>query len=118
MIAMLAVCAGVLVSCGDDDDEDTNSIVGTWKYTEEGYWLKLTFNANQTFTWYEEETENGETWTASESGTWSIDGDILSIYVDGYSDYAKFSVSGNTLLLYWSDDDGGFDPEPEVYYRQ
>ncbi len=116
MIAMLAVCAGVLVSCGDDDDEE-GGLVGTWRYTdtEDDYWDQIVFNSNGTFVWSDSDGD-------IDPGTYSVNGDILILFFseNGETEEEKmrFSIKGNALYLYFEDGLGGYEDEPEIYYRR
>lgn len=120
---LLALCSMVFVSCSDDDDDgesnSSTSIVGTWvcvekdgKYTHTS---TATFNADKTFLATEEDT--GESATYKIKGTYSVNGDKLSVtvteIVDPYefedeewhkvesseTDTTKFEIKGDKLYL-------------------
>jgi len=77
---------GSLVGClgGDDDDDDGHSVVGVWYYADSPMNLK----EDGTFV-----AEDGTT------GTWSTDGDSLTVVTDGDTDTVLFAVEGDWLWL-------------------
>lgn len=71
-VLMVTIVSVSFVSCGDDDDEDDITIVGTWKYDfSSGYGL-LTFNQNGTARYQE-----------YDKGSWQIDESATYIYSNG-----------------------------------
>lgn len=80
-VALFATLSFTLVSCGDDDD-DESALVGTWEasYTdpEDGwqYYHVLVFNKDHTFASTIVEDSGSQSWTDNLWGTWSISGDI------------------------------------------
>lgn len=105
---MLAVFA--FSSCSKDDDD---SIVGKWEYTStkvEGKGVTLSFDAEDGESEIFEFKSDGTCTNTTEddggkevvTGKYSTNGNILSIIDDKDGDEykIKFSVSGNTLVLY------------------
>lgn len=104
MLAMLAMCSVAFVSCGDDDDEENGSIVGTWREVgsdEDDYW-EFTFKSDGTY----EEDDDGH----YDKGTYKLDGNTLTVIGEKYgtSQYT-YKVSGKKLTLTWEEpvDRGG-----------
>lgn len=109
---VLAVGMGVALStvgCSDDDDDDGNPLVGTWRATtfngqaiDPGVSVVVSFRSDGTAsTTY---SIGGETDTSV--GTWSADGGTLTVTSEGDTDSAAYSISGNTLTI--SSSDGTF----------
>ena len=150
------MCTFSLASCGDDDDNDnnatpSNSIVGTWAFTEEyseGEWymkhsIIYQFKNDGTFTQSMVHTQ-GEVGKQAQNneegeqlyGTYKVDGNKLTLINKGlrYKNYEtgnwedspneqpwettyKFEVSGNTLKLYWMEQNGQTSEEPQVFTK-
>lgn len=116
VLAMLAVCSTVLVSCGDDEEE---AILGTWRNTYEyqgrttGYW-QITFLPNGTYVEMEVNySYPNNDWEGG--GLYTIKGNKLTMYAsdgDGGTYVYTFTISGTTLTL--TDSDG----DSEVFTRQ
>lgn len=103
------VCVVTVFSAcgGDDDDESSNPLVGTWwiRYIEKGKYHsyeELTFNADLTCS-VNEYNEDGELKLSySDKGTYKIDGDYLTIWwnkSDNKPYTRAFSVKGNQLIF-------------------
>jgi major membrane immunogen (membrane-anchored lipoprotein) len=101
----LFVCMLVLTSCSKSDDDggsSSNPLVGTW-YTEgeeKGYptYEEITYNANNTCTWRDYKSDK-TTIKETDSGTYKVDGNKLSIWWSGSSTpwTTTFSISGNKM---------------------
>ena len=99
----LFVCMSVLTSCSkDDDDSSSNSIVGTW-YTEsepKGYLQveEITYNSDGTCT-YRRYKSDRTTINDTDSGTYKVEGNKLSIWWAGSSTpwTTTFSINGNKM---------------------
>lgn len=93
------------VSCSSDDDSasDSNALLGTWETTasEEGFEIEVdvTFKANNTGSSNVSTTFEGETFSESDSFTWSTNGNKLSIVSGGETDVVTYSISGNKLTI-------------------
>jgi hypothetical protein len=95
----------VLTSCSKSDDDggsSSNPLVGTW-YTEgeeKGYptYEEITYNANNTCTWRDYKSDK-TTIKETDSGTYKVDGNKLSIWWSGSSTpwTTTFSISGNKM---------------------
>jgi len=93
---------GALTSCGDDDEDEPDSssnatIVGVWRLDfEDGYQL-LTFEKNGKYTLVEFDFASGN-W--SEKGTYSINGNVLTMLSDGeVSVYTILTHTATKLIL-------------------
>ena len=86
ILLALTMLLGSLVGClgGDDDDDDGHSVVGVWYYADSPMNLK----EDGTFV-----AEDGTT------GTWSTDGDSLTVVTDGDTDTVLFAVEGDWLWV-------------------
>ena len=111
-------------SCGDDDDNDepSDSLVGTWlsKQIEHGevWYVQLNFKSNGTVD-YKEWVEGDSDYDDAYSGKWSTAGDVLTVkWTDDYdgetwTEAYRFSINGNKMMLYeYSDTEG------ELFIRQ
>ena len=88
VFAMMAVFGLSLVSCGDDDEDFEASIVGTWEVT----YVKATsaygldeddgFEIGDRMTFY----SNGTYEDSEDIGSWSKDGNTLTIFLDDDDD--------------------------------
>ena len=113
------------ISCSNDDDKNDGgsepSIVGTWleasRSTEEftnnvsedttnetvdaENFTRLTFNADGTFSEFSSESANGTVETSTDSGKYTVNGNILSITYDGDTDVEmiEFTVSAKQFIF-------------------
>jgi len=91
------------VSCSDDNDKNDNDLVGTWEMseTEDGYEYSvlITFKSDDSGTIVFSETFDGETESDSEIFTWGTEGNKLTLVIDGGTETATYSISGNTLTI-------------------
>ena len=109
MVAMLSVS---LSSCSNDDDESSDSIVGTWRLTlldDDGIWhCQYKFNSDGTLEvkdWVEREPNDYEA-----TGKWSTNNGIISLAIDEYDDFLdgnytyvesyRYELKGNQLIIY------------------
>lgn len=81
MVAMLATVSFCLASCGDDDEPETNKLVGTWVADDEGENFVYVFNADKT----------GEAYR-------DTPGSRHDLIID-------YTIQNNHLLIMWEDDD-------------
>lgn len=105
---LLAVVLMVGVGgCSSSDDSNDNPLVGTWtgqmgadRRGDPDITVTVTFKEDNTFT----STENG---VPSDSGTWSTDGNVLTMRWNdsGETETLTFSVAGNQLTLTTTDGD-------------
>ena len=104
-VAIFATLSFSLTSCGDDDDEPNGgngSVVGTWKVetmkTSDDWWQVdyFRFKENGTYESVEVISFMGKIETEKDSGTWSKNGDRLTI--DGTTATIK-ELSGNKMVL-------------------
>lgn len=92
MLTMLVCCMGFVGCSSDDDDNNTNSIYGTWSQTNNyGYVIKLTFRPNGTGTFIVTD-EDGE----STTGTFEFDYDQLEreIVILSNNSWAQANIVG------------------------
>jgi len=81
----LVIAFGVFNSCDQDDDEEINSILGSW-YTsveQETYVMRVTYTFNPDLTLKEEINKN--------------------IVIETY--YHTYTLSGNKITIYWGGED-------------
>jgi len=101
---LLAVVLMVGVAGCSSDDSNDNPLVGTWTTKMGDDTFVLTFKGDNTYT----STANG---VASDAGTWSVDGNVLTvIHADSSKDTFTYSVNGNKLTI-------NFSEGPLVYTR-
>lgn len=101
----LFVCMSVLTSCSkDDDDSSSNSIVGTW-YTEAYSYEEITYNSDGTCT-YRRYKSDHTTIRDTDSGTYKVEGNKLTIWWASSSSpwTTSFSINGNKMT---TTEDGG-----------
>jgi len=90
LLLFIAIIGFSFAACKDDSDELDGT---TWKATDtDGVTYVLTFKSPN-FTWTE--SYNGK--TKSVSGKYSIDGNTVTMTVDGDGGAEKATLSGNTL---------------------
>ena len=107
---IMAILSLGLTACGDDKDEpeSTNAdLVGTWKMTgtEGGYSYTslIQFTKDGKFNNVEIYTEDGETEVEVVKGTYTVNGDVITITenydgeVDTYS--VRFQIKGKQLIV-------------------
>lgn len=123
MLLMAMTLSLATVSCSDDDDEEpapaqtqnggetqngddnggstaTNSIIGTWMYTDAYTTEYVTFNPDGTFV--DIYTDMGEQFT--EIGRYTLSGNRLKLtFSDGYTETVTVTISGNTLTVTYDD---------------
>ena len=124
ILTVLIAAIALLTSCSKDDDNNDPNIVGEWKLvsnvsenfknnvstgspkteiTTEKNFHTLTFKSDKTFTNYYAETSNSngtevtETFTAN--GTYTIDGNMLSIAIGDKAGKSAFTVTNTQLIL-------------------
>ena len=110
MAMIMAILSLGLTACGDDKDEPegTNAdLVGTWKMTgtEGGYSYTsyVQFTKDGKFNNVEIYTEDGETEVEVVKGTYTVNGDVITITenydgeVDTYS--VRFQIKGKQLIV-------------------
>lgn len=104
-VALFATMSFSLTSCGDDDDEPNGgngNIVGTWKVetmkVDNDWWQVdyVRFNENGTYESVAVVSFMGEIDTEKDSGTWSKNGNKLTM--DGKAATIK-ELSGNKMVL-------------------
>lgn len=99
-LLMVVLCVN-FAACGDDDDDEKASIVGTWKAETAnggGYVEYFTFNSDGT----------GKSWEVSSNGTqgeaegftYKVSSNKLTFTWEDGEDYTStFSLSGNRLTI-------------------
>lgn len=106
----LFVCVTAFSACGGDDNEKvspaSNPLVGTWwiRYIEKGKYHsyeELTFNADFTCSWAEYNEDDGLKLSSSDTGTYKVDGNTLTIWYNNSSKpwTTEFSIKGNQLVF-------------------
>lgn len=94
MVAMLSIS---FVSCSDDDDI-SNSIVGTWRYEEDGYYDVVTFKSDGTGTWTEYELGDYDSWFFTY--TYDYTSMVLVVrYEDGDTEKSKVQIAGDVMYI-------------------
>lgn len=113
MLVLLAMTIS-MASCSDDDDEPEPtqaSIVGTWVLQEFDFIEVYMFDESGFFAcaWQEGQTDTGEDY-----GSYSVNGNTLSLTNDdGYTDVYKFKMPNNNTLYLYEEGDSEYD----VYTR-
>lgn len=108
---LLGLLFSLMVMNSCKKDEPGNQLLGAWKSVEveddETYERIITFNADYTGTYKETISEPEETPIIyTFPFEYSIEDNRFTLYVDGDNDNViyRFSVSGNTLKLYFEGD--------------
>lgn len=101
LVAIVSVC---ITSCKGDNEEEPDSIIGTWKYTiGSNEYVLLTFSEDGTV--ISSEYENGR--TKSEEMTYTYKKGVLSFYSYGKSNPETARVirltSSELILQNWPD---------------
>lgn len=95
MVAMLSIS---FVSCSDDDDDVSNSIVGTWRYEEDDYYEVITFKSDGTGTWTEYEL--GDYDSVFFTYTYDYTSMVLVMrYEDGDTEKSKVQITGDVMYF-------------------
>lgn len=97
-ILMVTIVSVGFVSCGDDDEEDEITIVGTWRYDFGSGYVLLTFNQNGTARY--QEYDHGR-WESDESANYVYSNG--SLFVTGRNGervtIEVISLTQTTLIL-------------------
>lgn len=122
ILTAVLLTGALFASCNSDDDGGSEpSIVGAWletsRSTEEftnnvsegtttgtvdaENFTRLTFNADGTFSDFSSESVNGAVETSTDPGTYTVNGNILSITYDGDTDVEtiEFTVSATQFIF-------------------
>lgn len=115
MVFSMMVALFSFSACSDDDKDESNGFIGTWKCVLSDQLIEadevkttnyLQFKENGTYisvTVYEFNLKELGTNTRNEwavqSGTWKVSGNIIYSLIDGVSDEVTYNVSGNQLTL-------------------
>ncbi|MDE6283864.1 MAG: lipocalin family protein [Muribaculaceae bacterium] len=118
MVALFATLSFALVSCGDDDD-DNSALIGTWESSsvdpDDGwvYYEAITFNKDNTFYGMYAETYHGQTESEEFAGTYAVNGNLkdgaavtLTYVEDGYTESVTNIVRIDGKKMYLIDEDG------------
>ena len=110
LIVLAVICSVGFVACGDDDEPETNKLVGKWECLYDAYgdpWdepLYFVFNDDGTGSewFFDDPSDRLEfTYVVTSSAI-----NVKTEYGDVYKVEYKFSSKGNKLTLYgWDDDD-------------
>lgn len=101
MLCIMLIAVG-LNACGSDDDNDENqTIVGTWETSSSGYITQMTFNSNGSCIWQEWQIDNPSD-VDSDKGTYKVEGNKLFIWWESEADEddpwtATFSINGSKM---------------------
>ena len=99
-----------VASCTSDDDGGMdNQLLGTWEVTEAEDGMEVSivakFNANDTGTMATVATFGGEPFIDQTFDfTYSVDGDQLTMTIDGDTEVSTYSISGDKLTIIDEDD--------------
>lgn len=105
-------------SCTDDTNEPSNSIVGTWRLTLNGWNCQYNFKSTGTFEVKDWNTNSGEPTEYEADGTYKINNSnniiILNFNdeVSPYSEHYIFTIKDNTLIIYDYEEEG-----PNIFRR-
>ncbi len=90
---LLALSSAAFVGCDKDKDNDgSNSIVGTWRWSDEYSYDIITFTSNGTYT--------------SRYGYYGVEDDI-------YTDYGRYEYKAPYLRVFFNED--GYEESVTVY---
>jgi len=143
VIILSVVCLTVLAftSCSDDDDNNNvNPLVGVWlqvssstetfsngesqgvnnDVVDENNFIRITFNADGTFTEFYSDDFSGTVETETDGGTYTTSGNTITVeYNDGEVFEEQFTLEGDTLTFVSTETGGGLDfVTTSVYARQ
>ena len=131
----------ILSSCSNNDDSNSNSIIGVWKPVKEvdvcstgseqssdysacHQQSRYTFNADGSLTIVDYQLENGDCIiTYNENGVWQLNNDNLTLTIGGETNNPTFfELTNNTLRVGYYDSDPN-DPcdggnLPSHYYTE
>ncbi len=112
MALLLAATAAGFTSCSDDDDDNggggnnnAREIVGTWERETGNYTEKMSFSPDGEYSCIMINNETGDiNEVNSEYGTYTIQGNTLTIYTDSgwgylYESVYEYRINGNILTL-------------------
>jgi len=128
VLATMLLTVTLFTSCDSDDDGGQPSIVGTWLLTastsetidedgpqgitnntvDEDNFTRLTFNSDGTFTEFFSDSFGQAVETGTDSGTYTISDNVLSITYDGDNETfnSDFTLSsGNRLIIIFTEQD-------------
>ena len=111
LIALVSLVCFSSCSNEEGNNAKSNSIVGTWEYTEseDGVTIydRLTFKSNGNFTEVISATYMGEEYSETYTGEYECEDGYLYLYYDD-GDYAEveYEISNNKLYIY--DDEGDY----------
>lgn len=109
-------------ACSDDDDDEngdvtTASLVGTWQYTVKDYYIEtVTFNSDGTFKTTVKTDVNDNEITASETGTYRYEKNIITMSVNGVDIYFRVkSITSKSLTIELITEES--ETEPVTYQK-
>ena len=109
---LIAMLPFVFAACDKDDDDDPKGdkdtekslLVGSWGYSNYDIYETLTFKKNGSYTWI----SVGGSGDWDEYGSYTLRGDILTLYDESYGDVSRFRIytlTSRTLVIKSIDDD-------------
>lgn len=110
LLLMFTLVFAVASCTSDDDGGMDNQLLGTWEVTEAEDGMEVSivakFNANDTGTMATVATFGGEPFIDQTFDfTYSVDGDQLTMTMDGDTEISTYSVSGDRLTITDSEGD-------------
>lgn len=141
ILTLLLITSTLFNSCNSDDDNaQEESIIGTFlsisttfeefdddgvsegedlETSDENNFFRLIFNADNTFSSTFSEERDRETFTNNLTGTYIVNGNILSTTVeDEDTNVSNFTLNGDTLTIVFEGEDGGRFIETMILERQ
>lgn len=110
---MAMLCTTTFTSCSDDDDDNSPSgLIGKWKSVSadmDGYKIEyndqmyMTMDITDKTITSKSFTNGVEETSETETSTYKIEGNKI---IDADGDSMEYSLSGNTLNLTWTDEEG------------
>ena len=98
LVLAIMMVAVLFVGCGGG--EGGNSIVGKWEIKEEaeGMEVSMVFNFKSNGDFEMTSEMNGSA-LVSEEGTYKVEGDKITMNIDGEESTSSFSIDGNKLTI-------------------
>ena len=113
MMLMTMVVAFGFTACGDDDDDngkDKTDYVGVWISADTESRVEATIFDKSTWEDVIYSANDGKWTKLANSGTLSVNGNVMTFSGNGATSTATYSVSGNTITIIKNTPNGQVEP--------